>query len=84
MKFVPTIGADFGFFNCKGKEEIAYLKDVYIRYFQAEEADPMALQVAAIEGKLYHHVSQHITVPAEEASKLERLMENPYPLSEED
>lgn len=80
---IPSVGVDYGFYNCKEPEEILYLKKSYISYFQNRVTRPEYLHEAAIAGKLFGHVSQYVSMAPENIPIMKRVMQNPYPLPDE-
>jgi hypothetical protein len=75
--WIPSIGADYGFFNCRGEEEVLELKEVYRLLFSHHDVDPIKLHEAAIGGKLFQYVGQFGKLK----KKFNRIMKNPYPLT---
>jgi hypothetical protein len=70
------VHVDYGFMNCKTREQSAALKDVYRQFFQHRDGDPMKLHEAAIQGKLFQFVGSILKLKRSFA----KLMKNPYPL----
>lgn len=77
---IPSVGVDYGFWNCKGPAEQAQLKAIYKQYFQHPNAQDYALHEACIQGKTFEHVSSVVPMNAEQTVLFKRLMSNPYPL----
>ncbi|QRW13110.1 MYND Zn-finger protein [Ceratobasidium sp. AG-Ba] len=74
------ICADYGFFNCKNKEEESCLRNVYKNILDRLDSDPLALHQACLQGKLFEHCSKLVNLRP--ADKFRRLMKNMYPLAE--
>jgi hypothetical protein len=73
----PSVGADYGFFHCRGEEEVLELKEVYKQLFLRHGVDPIKLHEAAIRGKLFQYVEQFGKLK----KKFSRIMKNSYPLN---
>ena len=81
---IPSVGVDYGFWNCKTPAEKVQLVATYKRYFQHPDSQMYALHNACIEGKTFEHISSIISMSSEESKLAKRLMKNPYPLLEAD
>ena len=79
-KLIPSIACDYGFFNCKTEDERAELKDVYTKYFQSFQANPIKLHEVCLDGKLYEYVGGIVKLK----KKFNRLMNTSYSLPLED
>ena len=79
---VPSVRVNYGFFNCRNKEEEVQLKDVYKKFFDEESnGDPLKLHEACIQGKVYDYVRTTLKWKEKYRRTLfPRLMKNPYPL----
>jgi hypothetical protein len=77
---IPSVGADYGFSNCRGPVEQAQLKAIYQQYFRRPNAQKYALHEACIQGKTFEHVSSVVPINKEQQTLFKRLMSNPYPL----
>lgn len=73
---IPSVGVDYGFFNCQGETEMQDLRKVYREFFARYDADPIELHEAAIGGRLFDYVGGFVKLKPE----FYRLMNNPYPL----
>jgi hypothetical protein len=73
---IPPVMVDYGFVNCKSEEEKMVLKEVYRKFFEPYNADPIKLHKAAIGGRLFEYVGTVVKLK----KKFNRLMKNPYPL----
>ena len=73
-KLILSAAWDYGFFNCKTEDERAELKDVYTKYFQSPQANPIKLHEACLDGKLYEHVGCTVKLK----KKFNRLMKRWY------
>jgi hypothetical protein len=76
VPLMPSVGADYGFYNCKTEEESTALKDVYRTFFNLHGSDPLKLHEAAIDGRLFQYVGPVVKLK----KKFKRLMKNAYPL----
>ena len=74
---IPSVGVDYGFFNCQGETERQDLKKVYMEFFADYHADPIELHKAAIGGRLFDYVRRFVELK----QKFYCLMNNPYPLT---
>ncbi|KAF8485556.1 hypothetical protein JB92DRAFT_3148680 [Gautieria morchelliformis] len=81
---IPSVGVDYGFFNCKDEMERAQLKHVYSQFFQNYEADPIKLHEAAIGGRTYEYIDTLVKLKKKDRKTIQRLVKNPYPLPEFD
>ena len=45
---IPSVAADYGFFNCKDEAERLELKEVYVEFFARRGANPIQLHEAAV------------------------------------
>ena len=79
-KLILPAACDYGFFNCKTEDERAELKDVYTKYFQSFQANPIKLHEACLDGKLYEYGGGIVKLK----KKFNRLMNTSYPLPPED
>ena len=81
---VPSVGADYGFYNCQNGEEVLQLKEVYKKVFEDSKGDPLKLHEACLQGKMYEYVRTTLKLKRKDRRPLfRRLMKNPYPLPEE-
>ncbi|KAF8964282.1 hypothetical protein BDZ97DRAFT_2058653 [Flammula alnicola] len=74
-----SISVDYGFINCKSRDEVEDLKAVYKAFFGRYTHNPPELHHACIEGRLYEYVGGVVKLTGKK--KYKRLMKNPYPLS---
>jgi len=74
---IPSVGVDYGFFNCRGETEREDLEKVYKEFFADYRADPIELHKAAIGGRLFEYVGGFVELK----QIFYRLMNNPYPLT---
>ena len=79
---VPSVKVDYGFFNCRNKEEEVQLKEIYKTFFDDEshDGDPLKLHEACIQGKTYDYVRKTLKLRKDRRPLFRRLMKNPYPL----
>ena len=78
---VPAVKADYGFFNCRNKEEEVQLKEVYKKVFENSNGDPLKLHQACLQGKIEDYVRATLKLKKKHRRPLfRRLMKNPYPL----
>jgi len=73
----PQVALDYGFLNCRTDKDRAELTEVYKSFFARRTANPPQLHKAAMEGKLYEYVGEHVK-PLKK--KFKRLMRNKYTL----
>jgi hypothetical protein len=74
----PSIGLDYGFFNCQNVDEVIALQSAYKQVLLPTDADPLALHKACLRGELFEYVKQKARLKPQQLFK--RLMKNPYPL----
>jgi hypothetical protein len=74
----PSIGLDYGFFNCQNVDEVIALRSAYKQVLSPTDADPLALHEACLRGELFEYVKQKARLKPQQLFK--RLMKNPYPL----
>jgi len=78
---IPPVRADYGFFNCRNKEEVVQLKEVYKKFFEDRNGDPLKLHEACLQGKIYDYVRTTLELKGKDQRLLfRRLMKNIYPL----
>ncbi|KAI6165506.1 hypothetical protein EDD17DRAFT_1690553 [Pisolithus thermaeus] len=77
---LPSVAADYGFFNCQTIEEKFSLKEVYKELLESPGVDPMKLHAACIKGKLYAFAHEH---KPNLQQRFKRIMTNRYPLPED-
>jgi len=81
---VRSVGADYGFYNCRNEEEMLQLKEIYKKLFEEGNGDPVKLHEACLQGKIYDYVRMTLELKRRDRRPLfRRLMRNPYPLPEE-
>ena len=68
---------DYGFIECDNYFDTMELKEIYRKLLEC--ADHLELHQACIQGKLWSFANRHIRVD----SRFEKIMWNPYPLSED-
>ncbi|KAG9078754.1 hypothetical protein FS749_009187, partial [Ceratobasidium sp. UAMH 11750] len=73
-----SAGADYGFLNCRGVEELSALQNIYKQAFDNQGFDPLELHDACLRGELFKYLSQHAKLKPLE--KFRRLLRNMYPL----
>ena len=78
---VPSVKVDYGFINCRNEEEEVQLKEVYKKFFEDSNGDPLKLHEACLQGKIYDHVKKTLKLKKDDQS-LFWLMKNFYPLSQ--
>ncbi|KAF8600250.1 hypothetical protein BDV93DRAFT_447801 [Ceratobasidium sp. AG-I] len=78
LYLIPSVGWDYGFFNCRNQHEVAALRKAYKQVLTRPGADPIALHEACVTGKLFEHVSQFAN-GVKPDKKFRRLMKNAYP-----
>ena len=76
---IPSVTADYGFFNCRNKEEVSQLKEAYKKFFDSN-GDPLKLHEACLQGRIYDHVTKTLKLKKDDQGPLFRLMKNMYPL----
>ena len=76
---IPSVTADYGFFNCRNKEEVSQLKEAYKKFFDSN-GDPLKLHEACLQGRIYDHVTKALKLKKDDQGPLFRLMKNMYPL----
>ncbi|KAH9482276.1 hypothetical protein JR316_0004374 [Psilocybe cubensis] len=54
---------DYGFWNCRSFQDAHDLSDVYARYFRSEDANPLLLHQARLDGRIFDHISSTILLP---------------------
>ena len=75
------VKVDYGFFNCRNKEEEVQLKEVYKVFFEDSNGDPFKLHEACLQGKIYDYVRMTLKLKKKDQKLLfRRLMKNIYPL----
>ena len=78
---VPSVKVDYGFFNCRNEEEVVQLKEVYKKFFEYSDGDPLKLHEACLQGKIYDYVRTTLKLKGKDQGPLfRRLMKNIYPL----
>jgi hypothetical protein len=76
-----SVGADYGFYNCRNEEEMLQLKEIYKKLFEEGNGDPVKLHEACLQGKIYDYVRMTLKLKRRDRRPLfRRLMRNPYPL----
>ena len=80
---VNSVKVDYGFFNCRNKEEEVQLKEVYKKVFdEKSNGDPLKLHEACLQGKIYDYLETTLKLKRKDQRPLfRRLMKNPYPLT---
>ncbi|KAF8165717.1 hypothetical protein B0H34DRAFT_743495 [Crassisporium funariophilum] len=79
----PSVVVDYGFMNCRDKDETHDLKAAYKTFFGVRDANPTALHNACVEGRIFEYVSGLVNLK-KQRKKFQRLMKNPYPLPTEE
>ncbi|CAG8660177.1 22642_t:CDS:1 [Cetraspora pellucida] len=77
---IPSVRVDYGFFNCRTKDEEKQLKNMYKKLFLTPQFDAHSLHKACITGKLFKYISSILPNDVLRAD----LLRNPYPLKEID
>ena len=79
---IPSVTADYGFFNCQNEAEVAQLKEAYKKFFEDSSGDPLKLHEACLQGKIYDYVvKKTLKLKGYDQGPLFQLMKNFYPLS---
>ena len=73
---IPSVYADYGFFNCRTFEETCILMEIYGRVLKT--ANPLELHQACVAGDLFQFASGYVRME----ERWRPLMRNFYPLKE--
>ncbi|KAJ3504655.1 hypothetical protein NLJ89_g7824 [Agrocybe chaxingu] len=79
MPPLPTVSLDYGYFNCLNREEEEELSAAYRAFYAKRDADPLALQQAAVEGNIFEYMCG--VVKLKNKKTLRRLMKNRFGLN---
>jgi hypothetical protein len=76
IELQPSVNVDYGFMNCRTKDEKRQLKNIYRKLIYKPRFDPRDLHKACLEGKIFDYV--RFILPNETLKA--NLFKNPYPL----
>jgi hypothetical protein len=72
------VKVDYGFINCRTKDEIRQLKHIYKKLIKTPRFDPRDLHKACVAGKIFNYVKSMLPNEALRAD----LLRNHYPLKD--
>lgn len=76
-----SVGIDYGFYNCRNREQVLQLKKFYKKFFDDVNGDPLELHHACLQGKIYTYVRTIVKLnKSHRRPAFRQLVMNPYPL----
>lgn len=73
-----AIHADYGFVNCENPSEVRLLDELYMKYFERPNANPLDLHKACMEGALAEYLGRFVELKPQ-VETYRRLLKNAYP-----